>query len=52
MVEYVDHLHEHFTDPVRTRDGRYVLPSEPGFSATMKAESIAEYTFPDGPAWR
>jgi L-fuconate dehydratase len=52
MVEYVDHLHEHFTDPVRTRDGRYVLPSEPGFSATMKTESIAEYAFPDGPAWR
>ncbi|GLY94179.1 enolase C-terminal domain-like protein [Actinoplanes sp. NBRC 103695] len=52
MVEYVDHLHEHFTDPVRTRDGRYVLPSEPGYSATMRAESIAEFTFPDGPAWR
>ncbi|MEV6631040.1 enolase C-terminal domain-like protein [Actinoplanes sp. NPDC051470] len=52
MVEYVDHLHEHFTDPVRTRDGRYVLPAEPGYSATMKPESIAEFTFPDGPAWR
>jgi L-fuconate dehydratase len=52
MVEYVDHLHEHFTDPVRTRGGRYLLPVEPGYSATMKAESIAEYSFPDGPAWR
>ncbi|MFG1604009.1 enolase C-terminal domain-like protein [Actinoplanes sp. NPDC049265] len=52
MVEYVDHLHEHFTDPVRTRGGRYLLPVKPGYSATMKAESIAEYTFPDGPAWR
>jgi L-fuconate dehydratase len=52
MVEYVDHLHEHFTDPVRTRDGRYVLPTEPGFSAGMRPESLAEYAFPDGPAWR
>jgi L-fuconate dehydratase len=52
MVEYVDHLHEHFTDPVRTRDGRYVLPTQPGYSATMRPESIARYAFPDGPAWR
>jgi len=52
MVEYVDHLHEHFEDPVRTRGGRYLLPERPGYSATMKAASIAEYRFPDGPAWR
>jgi L-fuconate dehydratase len=52
MVEYVDHLHEHFTDPVRTRGGRYVLPEQPGYSATMRPESIARYAFPDGPAWR
>ncbi|WBB81038.1 fuconate dehydratase [Micromonospora sp. WMMD882] len=52
MVEYVDHLHEHFVDPVRTRDGRYLLPTEPGYSATMKPASIAEFRFPDGPAWR
>ena len=52
MVEYVDHLHEHFTDPVRTRGGRYLLPEQPGYSATMHAASIAEFSFPDGPAWR
>ncbi|MFI6162824.1 enolase C-terminal domain-like protein [Micromonospora sp. PTRAS2] len=52
MVEYVDHLHEHFVDPVRTRDGRYLLPAAPGYSATMRPESIAEFRFPDGPAWR
>jgi L-fuconate dehydratase len=52
MVEYVDHLHEHFTDPVRTRDGRYLLPEQPGYSATMRPESIAEFSFPDGPAWQ
>jgi L-fuconate dehydratase len=52
MIEYVDHLHEHFVDPVRTVDGRYRLPEQPGFSATMHPASIAEYRFPDGPAWR
>ncbi|SCL71705.1 L-fuconate dehydratase [Micromonospora citrea] len=52
MVEYVDHLHEHFVDPVRTRGGRYLLPEAPGYSATMRPESIAEFRFPDGPAWR
>ncbi|GLY25049.1 enolase C-terminal domain-like protein [Micromonospora sp. NBRC 101691] len=52
MVEYVDHLHEHFVDPVRTREGRYLLPTEPGYSATMKPASIAEFRFPDGPVWR
>nr|WP_296075955.1 enolase C-terminal domain-like protein [uncultured Actinoplanes sp.] len=52
MVEYVDHLHEHFEDPVRTRDGRYLVPEKPGYSSDMKAASIAEFRFPDGPAWR
>ncbi|GIF66784.1 mandelate racemase [Asanoa ishikariensis] len=52
MVEYVDHLHEHFVDPVRTRGGRYLLPTEPGYSATMKASSVAEFSFPEGPVWR
>ena len=52
MVEYVDHLHEHFLDPVRTRNGRYLLPEQPGYSSALRAESIAEFSFPDGPAWR
>lgn len=52
MVEYVDHLHEHFEDPVRTSGGRYVLPEAPGYSATMKPASIAAFSFPDGPVWR
>jgi L-fuconate dehydratase len=52
MVEYVDHLHEHFEDPVRTRDGRYLLPDQPGYSATMRPASIAEFSFPGGPAWQ
>lgn len=52
MVEYVDHLHEHFADPVRTREGRYLVPEAPGYSSDMKPASVAEFRFPDGPAWR
>jgi L-fuconate dehydratase len=52
MVEYVDHLHEHFTDPVTVVNGHYRLPTRPGYSVTMKPGSIAEFSFPDGPAWR
>jgi L-fuconate dehydratase len=50
-VEYVDHLHEHFTDPVVIVDGRYAAPKAPGFSARMRPESIARYTFPSGAEW-
>ncbi len=52
MVEYVDHLHEHFEDPITVVGGRYQLPVKPGYSATLKPASIAEFSFPDGPAWR
>ncbi|MEU7919562.1 L-fuconate dehydratase [Micromonospora zamorensis] len=51
VVEYVDHLHEHFVDPVVIRDGHYVVPTVPGFSAAMRPESLARYAYPDGPAW-
>ncbi|MFG1767256.1 L-fuconate dehydratase [Micromonospora parva] len=51
VVEYVDHLHEHFIDPVLIKDGHYVAPSTPGFSAAMRPESLATYAYPDGPAW-
>jgi L-fuconate dehydratase len=52
MVEYVDHLHEHFVDRVSTVGGRYALPTAAGYSAAMKPASVAEFSFPDGPAWR
>ncbi|GAB3962900.1 enolase C-terminal domain-like protein [Actinoallomurus acanthiterrae] len=52
VIEYVDHLHEHFTDPVRIRDGHYLAPTAPGMSAQMKPESLLEYAYPDGAAWR
>ena len=51
VVEYVDHLHEHFVDPVVVRGGRYQVPTAPGYSITMKPESLAMYAYPDGPAW-
>ncbi len=50
-LEYVDHLHEHFADPVSISDGRYIVPQAPGFSAQMRPESLAAYAFPSGPAW-
>ena len=51
IIEYVDHLHEHFVDPVKMVRGRYSMPDAPGYSATMKPESLATYEFPNGPAW-
>jgi len=51
-IEYVDHLHEHFVEPVRIRHGRYLAPTAPGFGATMHAKTISEYSYPDGPVWR
>ena len=45
VIEYVDHLHEHFIDPCVIKDAAYMPPSRPGFSIEMKPESIAEYTF-------
>ncbi|GIH67039.1 L-fuconate dehydratase [Microbispora siamensis] len=51
VLEYVDHLHEHFTDPVRIERGRYLLPEKPGYSARMHSESIAAYRYPDGHHW-
>ncbi|MEV5949245.1 L-fuconate dehydratase [Streptomyces sp. NPDC051993] len=51
VIEFVDHLHEHFTAPVVIRDGHYTAPMASGFSATMYPESLAEYRYPDGAFW-
>ncbi len=50
-IEFVDHLHQHFLDPVRIRHGRYLAPDVPGFSAEMHAASIAEFSYPNGRFW-
>lgn len=52
VIEYVDHLHEHFLDPVTMRNGCYLPPNRPGYSIEMKPESLAQHEFPNGPAWR
>ncbi len=52
VLEYVDHLHEHFTDPVRVSAGRYLAPAAPGFSATLRPESLRDYEFPHGSIWQ
>jgi L-fuconate dehydratase len=51
ILEYVDHLHEHFVDPVEIQGDRYVPPQAPGYSAEMKPESLNEFEFPTGSAW-
>jgi L-fuconate dehydratase len=52
VVEYVDHLHEHFVDPVVIDRGRYCVPAAPGYSVTMKPDSLRTYAYPGGSAWR
>jgi L-fuconate dehydratase len=52
IVEYVDHLHEHFVFPVVIKNGCYVPPLDPGYSIEMKAESLDYYEFPNGGAWQ
>lgn len=52
VIEYVDHLHEHFADPVVIEAGRYAAPHTPGFSARMLPASIDRYRFPHGPVWQ
>ena len=41
-----------FVDPVVSASGRYMVPTSPGFSAEMRAESLEQYLFPDGEAWK
>jgi L-fuconate dehydratase len=52
QIEWIDHLHEHFTAPARVDRGRYVTPRSPGGSAELKPESVKEFSYPDGAAWR
>ncbi len=52
VIEYVDELHEHFVDPCRIANGRYVVPEAPGYSIEMHPTSVQEHAFPHGAAWR
>jgi L-fuconate dehydratase len=51
VLEYVDHLHEHFVDPCVIRGAHYMPPTKPGYSIEMKPESLERYAFPEGPEW-
>ena len=51
VLEYVDHLHEHFVEPVVIRRGRYMPPQRPGYSIEIHKNSLDKYSYPDGEAW-
>ncbi|MEX0361796.1 MAG: L-fuconate dehydratase [Allomuricauda sp.] len=52
IIEYVDHLHEHFLDPVEIKDGCYMPPQLPGYSIEMKEDSLRDHEFPNGIVWQ
>jgi L-fuconate dehydratase len=52
VLEFSDHLHEHFVDRLVIKDARYRLPTMPGYSITMHADSLEQYQFPGGSVWR
>jgi L-fuconate dehydratase len=52
IVEYVNHLHEHFIHPVKINRARYMPPAAPGFSIEMKPASLDHYEYPNGDAWQ
>jgi L-fuconate dehydratase len=52
VIEFVDHLHNHFLTPVDVRRGRYHLPDVPGYSIEIKPASLERFSFPNGEAWK
>jgi L-fuconate dehydratase len=52
VIEYVDHLHEHFLDPVRIREGHYQVPSQPGYSGEILPATLEDFSFPEGKIWK
>ncbi len=52
VIEYVDHLHEHFVDPCVIRNAHYMPPQLPGYSIEMKSATLEAYVYPHGPVWQ
>lgn len=52
VIEYSDHLHEHFVDRLRMENGRYQMPTMPGYSITMHDQSLADHEYPHGSVWK
>ena len=51
VLEYVNHLHEHFVNPVVMKGDRYMPPLAPGYSIEIKPASLTSFEFPNGAAW-
>jgi L-fuconate dehydratase len=51
VVEFVDHLHQHFKTPVKVVNGHYMAPTDTGSGAEMLQSSITEFLFPNGTYW-
>ncbi len=51
VIEYVQHLHEHFLHPVEIRNGHYLLPTAPGYSIEIFPQTLKDYAFPHGSIW-
>jgi L-fuconate dehydratase len=52
IIEYVDHLHEHFRYPVLIRRGHYMVPNQPGYSCEIFPESLERFQYPAGKIWK
>jgi L-fuconate dehydratase len=52
VIEFVDHLHEHFRHPVVIRRGHYVVPHDAGYSCEILPESLERFSYPMGEVWR
>ncbi|MDO5744456.1 MAG: L-fuconate dehydratase [Micrococcaceae bacterium] len=50
-IEFVDHLHEHFIEPINVHSGAYWPPSKPGAGTEMLRRTLADFVFPDGVEW-
>lgn len=52
VLEYVDHLHENFLEPINIKRGHYIPPKMPGYGVTMKEASVAQFEYLNGTEWR
>ena len=51
VCEFVDHLHEHFVDPVRVDGGRYLARRRRATASRSGRSRWPSSRFPDGPGW-
>jgi len=51
VIEFVNHLHEHFVEPVRIRNGHYLLPEKRGYSIEIYPETLRDFSYPEGKVW-